>query len=280
MNDYMDAMERCPKCNGERWTGQRHVCKTQSHRSAKLSKACAMSESPKPETMDLRALIIDAMRDAWNDICSDTNCHPDDISHEGRRLFFEPGHWASQTADIVASKIEAVSAALSAKPETDFETQRPAYEAAVNVLMHDYALHVSAGDRERVIPKQQALLGCLSLFWRSAWQAAHTALLARLAEVERERDRLGENGYVITTALAEAQRELVKETQRADENYADFTAEQKLRTTAEAALATAQGQLAEADAAITSLHYPNHNEKHWLDAIARHKARAAGKGTE
>ena len=163
----------------------------------------------------------------------------------------------------------------------ELEEQRENFGIALSETAPDWrtrcyrmsaALGINCGDPDWLMPDERNKLQEFTI----RAEAAET----KLAEVERERDRLGENGYVITAALAEAQRELVKETQRADENYADFTAEQKLRTTAEAALATAQGQLAEADAAITSLHYPNHNEKHWLDAIARHKARAAGKGTE
>lgn len=43
--------------------------------------------------------INEAMQDAWNDICSDTGCHPLDIEHgRGRQLTFNPNHWANQIA--------------------------------------------------------------------------------------------------------------------------------------------------------------------------------------
>jgi hypothetical protein len=42
--------------------------------------------------------VADAMQSAWDEICSDTGCHPLDIEHEGRKLFFKPSHWARLTA--------------------------------------------------------------------------------------------------------------------------------------------------------------------------------------
>jgi hypothetical protein len=43
--------------------------------------------------------IDEAMQDAWNDICSDTGCHPLDIEHgKGRHLTFRANHWANQVA--------------------------------------------------------------------------------------------------------------------------------------------------------------------------------------
>lgn len=48
---------------------------------------------------DLEEAIKAAMQDAWNEICSDTGCHPDDIKHgRGKYLEFEPGHWARAVA--------------------------------------------------------------------------------------------------------------------------------------------------------------------------------------
>jgi len=45
------------------------------------------------------AAIDEAMQDAWNDICSDTGCHPLDIEHgRGKHLTFKPSHWANQIA--------------------------------------------------------------------------------------------------------------------------------------------------------------------------------------
>ncbi|MCK1583242.1 hypothetical protein IVB03_27690 [Bradyrhizobium sp. 168] len=43
--------------------------------------------------------VDEAMQDAWNDICSDTGCHPLDIEHgKGKNLTFSPNHWANQVA--------------------------------------------------------------------------------------------------------------------------------------------------------------------------------------
>jgi hypothetical protein len=50
-----------------------------------------------------------AMKEAWDDICSDTGHHPDDITHEGRLLYYDPGHWSN----LVAKHI---NAALASPP--------------------------------------------------------------------------------------------------------------------------------------------------------------------
>lgn len=47
------------------------------------------------------AAIRDAMQSAWDTICSDTGCHPLDIRHEGKKLFFEPRHWADLVAKLL-----------------------------------------------------------------------------------------------------------------------------------------------------------------------------------
>lgn len=55
----------------------------------------------------IRELIREAMQDAWNTICSDTGCHPNDIKHKGRGnyLEFEPGHWADLVAMNVVHRV-------------------------------------------------------------------------------------------------------------------------------------------------------------------------------
>ena len=54
----------------------------------------------------IRALIQEAMQDAWNTICSDTGHHPNDIKHgRGKYLEFKPGHWADQIALHVARRV-------------------------------------------------------------------------------------------------------------------------------------------------------------------------------
>jgi len=52
------------------------------------------------------ALVAKSMRDTWNDYCSDTGCHPNDIEHgRGKILFFEPKHWARFSGEAVADAI-------------------------------------------------------------------------------------------------------------------------------------------------------------------------------
>lgn len=47
-----------------------------------------------------------AMQQAWDEICSDTGCHPTDIEHQGRKLFFHPAHWARLVAKYLSNKPE------------------------------------------------------------------------------------------------------------------------------------------------------------------------------
>lgn len=54
----------------------------------------------------LQVIVTEAMLDSWNDICSDTGCHPLDIEQVGkRRLEFHVGHWARQTGARVAQAL-------------------------------------------------------------------------------------------------------------------------------------------------------------------------------
>jgi hypothetical protein len=69
---------------------------------------------PQPVAETVEAAITDemvgeAMLDAWNEICSDTECHPQDINQLGRRrLEFRPCHWA----DLTAMRLRGLVAAL------------------------------------------------------------------------------------------------------------------------------------------------------------------------
>lgn len=60
-------------------------------------------------------LVKNAMLTAWNEICSDTGCHPTDIERdfEGRRghLGFEPGQWAQMAGNMVAEQIKSFNEA-------------------------------------------------------------------------------------------------------------------------------------------------------------------------
>ena len=43
--------------------------------------------------------INEAMEISWDDICTDTGCHPLDITHgKNKHLVFRPNHWANQIA--------------------------------------------------------------------------------------------------------------------------------------------------------------------------------------
>lgn len=59
---------------------------------------------------DMQELVREAMTDAWGEICDDTGCHPLDIRREGRKLFFDPRHWADLTALRLSERIERLSA--------------------------------------------------------------------------------------------------------------------------------------------------------------------------
>lgn len=63
--------------------------------------------------------VDEAMQDAWNDICSDTGCHPLDIEHgKGKQLTFRPSHWANQ----VAKRLFVRAVKVQLKSDADRET--------------------------------------------------------------------------------------------------------------------------------------------------------------
>lgn len=56
-------------------------------------------------------IVKNAMLTAWNEICSDTECHPLDIEHgitkgRSKHLSFEPRHWSLMVGEIVQVQIE------------------------------------------------------------------------------------------------------------------------------------------------------------------------------
>lgn len=100
------------------WEAQPNVIKDQWRRCARtcldaVSIAAPASASPAPhpdkagnEREGIEAIITAAMLDAWNTICSDTDCHPLDIEQLGRRrLGFHTAHWSRQTAARSAEAI-------------------------------------------------------------------------------------------------------------------------------------------------------------------------------
>lgn len=65
----------------------------------------------------IEKIIEEQMLDAWNEICSDTDCHPLDIEQLGRRkLGFHSDHWSRLTAERSA---DAILSAQSSAGERD-----------------------------------------------------------------------------------------------------------------------------------------------------------------
>jgi len=54
---------------------------------ATLARAAAIEEAAK--------VLPVLMQEEWSDICSDTDCHPLDIQHRGRTLFYSEAHWTA-----------------------------------------------------------------------------------------------------------------------------------------------------------------------------------------
>jgi hypothetical protein len=53
----------------------------------------------------IRIELRQAMLDCWNTICADTDCHPLDIEHQGKKLYFSPNHWADMIAAALANRL-------------------------------------------------------------------------------------------------------------------------------------------------------------------------------
>lgn len=82
--------------------------------------------TPSPDTIEelaakavmselIHLAVRQAMLDAWNDICADTDCHPLDITRHGRKLEFQPRHWADHTAAILERLTNSELVTLSAR---------------------------------------------------------------------------------------------------------------------------------------------------------------------
>jgi hypothetical protein len=78
-----------------------------AHETLGKIKAALATLQPSGEWREAIARMIEeAMRDTWNDICDDTNCHPIDIEQLGNRaLAFNPDHWSRYTGESAADKI-------------------------------------------------------------------------------------------------------------------------------------------------------------------------------
>lgn len=62
-------------------------------------------------------IAAEAMSDAWNEICADTECHPTDITQLGRRqLGFVPHHWARLTGLRIAGILQRMRSSGEREP--------------------------------------------------------------------------------------------------------------------------------------------------------------------
>jgi hypothetical protein len=108
--------------------------------------------------------INEAMQDSWNDICSDTGCHPLDIEHgKGKILTFSPHHWANQIAKRLFVHAVKVHLAIPAPPqpvrdaviEECVKAARDGFEDA----MKNYVLIGPSGMAMQMINSIKALTG-------------------------------------------------------------------------------------------------------------------------
>lgn len=64
--------------------------------------------------------VDEAMEASWNDICSDTGCHPLDIEHgKGKHLTFSPNHWANQVAKRLFVRALKLRLEMPGEPQRD-----------------------------------------------------------------------------------------------------------------------------------------------------------------
>jgi hypothetical protein len=75
-----------------------------------LDQTARISAAQYAATRAIEHAVEEAMRETWNEICSDTDCHPLDIGHSGRRLEFTPAHWARATGQRTAAAVLAMLA--------------------------------------------------------------------------------------------------------------------------------------------------------------------------
>lgn len=112
--------------DGEKWTvqalgvipdGGEAVHTGQLRDELVSSSGSGRDEAALPEADTFEALVAEVMADTWNEICSDTECHPTDIEQLGRkRLGFRPRHWSSFIAGRLRSSLAAHAAAPPPPP--------------------------------------------------------------------------------------------------------------------------------------------------------------------
>ena len=57
----------------------------------------------------IEAIIKEQMREWWDDICSDTGCHPLDFERRGKTLWYDARHWTEAVAKYSAQAIAALA---------------------------------------------------------------------------------------------------------------------------------------------------------------------------
>lgn len=100
--DVYDQARRKHEYSNPKWpsheaTWQAVVEAREALRGA-LRSSHAREVADKAEITALKAeitaeLLGEVMQDAWGEICDDTGCNPLDIRSEGRKLFYDQGHW-------------------------------------------------------------------------------------------------------------------------------------------------------------------------------------------
>jgi hypothetical protein len=111
-----------------------------------------LDDAPKSPALDpvtveawLRIELRQAMLDCWNSICTDTGCHPLDLEHQGKQLYFQPRHWADMIAETVVERLShhVPDLALIGQPAPGGAVEAVAYtnKDQLGFLKHpDYAL--------------------------------------------------------------------------------------------------------------------------------------------
>jgi len=122
-----NELKPCPFCNNKpslnhMGSGSYSVsCSSGHHINTEASKEKAIkawNTRPGTNADEIEAIVKQAMQDEWEEICSDTGCHPLDIEHgRGRRLSFIPLHWASAVAASVRSQVEQLNTRPAAPVE-------------------------------------------------------------------------------------------------------------------------------------------------------------------
>lgn len=96
---------------------ERHAAKSDKALGELITKICSLDA------------IKDAMEVSWDDICTDTGCHPLDITHgKNKHLIFRANHWADQIAKRLFIRALALAQADRANTSLDPGTSPQAVE--------------------------------------------------------------------------------------------------------------------------------------------------------